>query len=99
MGVFRVRSLVASVVLLPLIAIIACTQSGATPAPDFLKAAEEKAPFDIALPSFLPHGMELMDADVIVPPPGMMMEGENRDTNTQVVLRFANTDGSATFVL
>ncbi len=102
MGVFRGRSLLAYGALLPLMAIIACTQAVTTPAPEFLKAAEERAPFDIVLPTFLPHGMELVNADVIVPPPGMAITGDEEDARrelTQVILRFANADVSATFVL
>ena len=64
-----------------------------------MKVAEENTPFDIALPSFLTHDMELVAADVIVLPPGIEMQGERRQTYTQVVLRFANADESATFVL
>lgn len=99
MGVFRDLPLAAPGVLLLLLSMSACTQAAATPAPEFLKDAEGKAPFDIALPSFLPHGMELVNADVITPPPGMVIEEESRDTYTQVVLQFANADSSATFVL
>ena len=43
--------------------------------------------------------MELVAADVIVLPSGIEMQGERRQTYTQVVLRFANADESATFVL
>ena len=64
-----------------------------------MKVAEENTPFDIALPSFLTHDMELVAADVIVLPPGIEMQGKPRETYTQVVLRFANADESATFVL
>ena len=99
MSMFRGRYLVASVALLTLIAIIGCSQDAATPVPEFLKIAEENTPFDIALPSFLTHDMELVAADVIVLPPGIEMQGERRQTYTQVVLRFANADESATFVL
>ena len=99
MAVLRGGSIAVCGALLALIAIMACTQATATPVPDFLKAAQEKAPFEIALPTFLPHGMELANADVIVPPPGMGMEGDSRETNTQVLLRFTNADGTATIVL
>ena len=98
-GVHSGQSIVTCAALLPLIAITACTQSDGTPAPEFLKAAEELAPFEIALPDFFPHGMELVDADVIVPPPGFEMAEDELDRNTQVVLQFANGDGSAEFVL
>ncbi len=99
MGMFRGRFLVAYGTMLLLITTIACAQSGGAQAPEFLRAAEEKAPFDIALPTFLPHGMELVNADVIAPPPGMVMEEESHQTYTQVILRYANADESATFVL
>ncbi len=69
----------------------------ATPVPQLLRDAAEQAPFEIVIPSFLPHGMELTNADVIKPPAGMSEEDER--ANTQVVMRFANADDSAELVL
>ena len=65
--------------------------------PTVLSKVADEVPFEIILPTYLPHGTELVSASVAKPPEVIGEEGRRR--NTRIELYFQNTDGSARFIL
>lgn len=69
----------------------------ATPIPQVVKDIADEVPFDIVLPTFLPHGIELTNATVHRPP--ALLDEEGRRRNTRVELHFGKADGTTSLIL